>query len=211
MLSGFGGVSVRSALAIGLLSLGCRGAEPQTSVAAPEFLPSMCAQDQTRESYCDGLLPMTTAQGAPAPYETCPIGIELPPGAYPAKGSVARFDPNYTEWARQRAKPGHACCYSWCADVQIADVDEVLPYAGCNDPLAMQENYCMTELESGTSAPAPAPLERCPLAIQPPAAVSFSVPRAAPLDVAATQAKRTQGDTSCCYGWCSHAPPGMSR
>src|SRR5687767_9131776 len=33
----------------------------------PRFLPVACGVDQVREFYCDGLLPMSTALGAPEP------------------------------------------------------------------------------------------------------------------------------------------------
>lgn len=168
----------------------------------------VCAVDQVREFYCDGLLPMSTALGAPAPYESCPAGVEAPAGAYPRREHVARFDANYTEWARRRAQPGHTCCYSWCSALKVAQVDDVLPNAGCDKPGAMRENYCFPELETGTSLPAPAPLDRCPLAVTPPESVSFSVPKAAPLDIAETQARHQRNDGSCCYGWCSRMPAG---
>jgi hypothetical protein len=185
-------------------SSGTKAARPQASSAESE----VCGVDQVREFYCDGLLPMSTAVGAPAPYESCPAGIQAPAGAYARSEHVARFDSVYTEWARRRAQPGHTCCYSWCSPLKLAEVSEVLPYAGCDKPGAMRENYCFPELESGTTKPAPAPLDRCPLAVRPPEAVSFSVPKAAPLDVAETQARHQRGDGSCCYGWCSRMPAG---
>lgn len=192
-----------------LVAWGCSSAEkPIRREADPRLAPTACLEDQVREHYCDGLLPMSTALGAPPPYDSCPAGIEAPAGAYPRREHVARFDPHYTEWARRRATPGHTCCYSWCSALSVADVDDVLPHAGCDLPGAMRESYCFPELENGTSTPSPAPLERCPLAVRPPEAVSFSVPKAAPLDVAETQARRQRGDPSCCYGWCSRMPAG---
>lgn len=205
----FGSGKLLGAAVVAAVTLGSCGGGPTPKTvdnADAALAPSVCQRDQTREFFCDGLL---SGQGAPAPYENCPAGIELPAGGYPAKGSVARFDARYTEWARQRAKPGHACCYSWCADVRVADPADVLPYAGCTGPEVISDAYCMAELEAGTSAPAPDPLQRCPIAIQPPEAVSFAVPRAVPLDTAATQARRQQNDPACCYNWCSPKPPGM--
>ncbi|HEV8248088.1 MAG TPA: hypothetical protein VGP93_20075, partial [Polyangiaceae bacterium] len=83
------------------------------------------------------------------------------------------------------------------------------PGSGCQQPLAFHESYCMTELESGTEgALAASPLDRCPAAIQPPQASSFSVPPAALLDVKATSWRRSKGRPECCYSWCSIAPAG---
>ncbi len=205
---------MRGILSLALLGIavvvaaGCSSTEPrQRSPKQDDLSPLTCLRDQVREYYCDGLLPMSTARGAPAPYESCPAGIEPPPGDYPRKENVARFDAIYTEWDRKRAQPGHTCCYSWCAEVAVAKSTDVLPYAGCDEPGAMRENYCMPELESGTSEPAPEPLGRCPVAIRPPETKSFSVPKGAPLDLQETNARRQRGDTSaCCYGWCSKMP-----
>lgn len=150
---------------------------------------------------------MSTAVGAPAPYEACPAGIESPEGgAYPRRESVARFDAAYTAWARTRAQPGHTCCYTWCAKLAVADPDDVLPSAGCDQAGTIREDYCFPELESGTSEPGPAGLERCPLAIRPPPTRSFSVPKAAPLDLQETNARRQRNEPACCYGWCSYVP-----
>src|SRR5690606_12655399 len=99
--------------------------------------------------------------------------------------------------------PGHNCCYSWCAPVQVASLDQVLPQAGCGQPLVVRETYCMPTLEGGTSAPASAELPRCPVAIQPPEGKAFAVPPAAPLDLVVTGQRRQQGFDECCYGWCS--------
>jgi hypothetical protein len=192
---------------LALAAVGCSSAEkPVHPRAGSGNADGTCGLDQVREYYCDGLLPMSTALGAPAPYDSCPAGIEAPAGAYPRREHVARFDPTYTEWARRRAQPGHTCCYSWCSALNVAEAADVLPYAGCDVPGAIRENYCFPELETGASTPAPAPLDRCPLAVRPPEAVSFSVPKAAPLDVAERQASHQRGDGSCCYGWCSRMP-----
>jgi hypothetical protein len=205
------GTLLRAGFWLCLSASGCSSANPSPRQGAQaEASPLKCAVDQVRESYCEGLLPMSTATGAPPPYESCPAGIEVPAaGAYPAHDRVARFDAPYTEVARRRAKPGHACCYSWCASLKVADPTEVLPYAGCNQPGAARESYCFPELESGTTSPGPGALSQCPLAIRPPETVSFSVPKAAPLDLASTQQRRRQGDKSCCYGWCSRMPVGI--
>lgn len=193
-------------------ALGCASAEPPKTTPAskdPRFAPVACAEDQVREFYCDGLLPMSTALGAPAPYGNCPAGIESPPGVHERRQSIARFDAAYTEWARQRAKPGHACCYSWCAKVDVREPDDVAPEAGCDQAGAVRESYCMPELESGTSQPAESPLDQCPVAIRPPEVLHFSVPKAAPLDLVVTEERRGRGFPECCYGWCSRMPVGI--
>ncbi|HEY8943995.1 MAG TPA: hypothetical protein VIM73_07030 [Polyangiaceae bacterium] len=198
--------------AVTLAVLGCSKTEtpPANPEVAPiDFSPVTCPEDQVREFYCDGLLPMSTALGAPEPYGNCPAGIESPPGVHRSRQRVARFDAAYTEWARQRAKPGHACCYSWCADVEVRAVSDVPENAGCDQPGAVRESYCMPELEGGSSIPADSPWERCPLAIRPPEAIHFSVPKAAPLDFSMTGDRRGRGLTECCYGWCSRMPAGV--
>lgn len=193
----------------GLLACASRDPPPKPQPAPTPFAPAVCAADEVREYFCDGLLPMSSGLGAPAPFANCPAGVQTPSGAYPARASVARFDVARTTLARERAKPGHACCYSWCAKVLLADPAEVLPNAGCEGVASMPESYCFPELEAGTSLPGPAPFERCPLAVQPPEVVAFSVPKAAPLDVATTQQQRSRGGGQCCYGWCSRMPAGM--
>ena len=217
--------SLRYWLGLGVLALGCASAEPPTAGkdgrsgtrdgrssakdGSATTLP--CDVDQVRESYCEGLVPLSTAVGAPPPYQNCPAGIEVPSAAaaYPPSERVARFDTHYTEATRRRVQPGHACCYSWCAKVTTADPKDVLPAAGCSQAGASRETYCFPELEGGSREPGPAPYGRCPLAIRPPETVSFSVPKAAPLDLATTQAKRAAGEASCCYGWCSRMPAGI--
>jgi hypothetical protein len=211
---GFRGFAAWAALSAWLAVVGpsCSTAEPPRAKEPktdPNFAPVSCERDQVREFYCDGLLPMSTALGAPAPYGNCPAGIESPPGVHPSRQRVARFDAAYTEWARQRAKPGHACCYSWCSEVQVRQVRDVPEHAGCNQPGAVRESYCMPELEAGSSNPADAPWDRCPLAIRPPEVIHFSVPKAAPLDFAMTGDRRSRGLTECCYGWCSRMPAGV--
>lgn len=194
-------------------SLACSSTEPASppprQPSDSRFLPVACGVDQVREFYCDGLLPMSTALGAPEPYSNCPAGIESPPAVHPHRQRVARFDAAHTEWARQRAKPGHACCYSWCGAVDVRDPEDVPEQAGCDQPGAVRETYCMPELESGTSRPAEHPLERCPVAIRPPEVLHFSVPKAAPLDLVVTQERRRSGLNECCYGWCSRMPVGI--
>lgn len=152
---------------------------------------------------------MSTALGAPEPYGSCPAGIESPPGLHEERERVARFDAAYTEWSRERAKPGHTCCYSWCSSLQVRDPDEVAPHAGCDVAGSLRETFCMPELESGTSRPGPEPFDRCPVAIRPPEVIHFSVPRAAPLDFEKTREKRAHGARECCYGWCSRMPAGV--
>lgn len=211
MVFGSWGRSMQLAAAV-LVALGCASAEaPQAPSTGKDarFAPIVCAEDQVREFYCDGLLPMSTALGAPEPYGNCPAGIESPPGVHTSRHRIARFDAAYTAWARQRAKPGHACCYSWCSEVDVREADEVAPEAGCDHAGVIRETYCMPQLESGTSAPAESPLDQCPVAIRPPEVLHFSVPKAAPLDLVATEARRGRGFPECCYGWCSRMPVGL--
>ena len=91
----------------------------------------------------------------------------------------------------------------------VADPAKVPSGSGCDSPLAFVESYCLTEPEGGiSSAPAAAPYDRCPAAIEPPKAAAFSVPQAALLDWKSTGSRRSQGRPECCYAWCSNAPPG---
>jgi hypothetical protein len=203
---------LRYSLGLSWLVVACVSSEPHSKQPQDgTAVSNQCGVDEVRESYCEGLVPLSTAVGAPAPYENCPAGIEVPSAssAYPPRVRVARFDAGFTESNRRRVQPGHSCCYSWCATLTIADANDVLPSAGCEQPGAARETYCIPELESGSATPGPEPYARCPLAIRPPEAVSFSVPKAAPLDLATTQAKRAAGEPSCCYGWCSRMPAGI--
>lgn len=170
--------------------------------------PPVCPVDQVREYFCDGLLPLSSALPAPAPYSNCPSTIEHHEGYHKPRPPVAVFDSSYTGYIRKRHPPGHNCCYSWCAPVTVKSLADVLPEAGCNQPLAIRETYCFPTLEGGTSAPASDQLPRCPVAIQPPEGVAFSVPPAAPLDLTTTGQRRSQGFDECCYGWCSVQPGG---
>jgi hypothetical protein len=166
-----------------------------------------CAPDQTREFYCDELLPVGAPLSAPPPYQTCPAAVEPPSGDWGAPPS-GRFDPAYTRFIRSRVPPGHACCYSWCAPLAVRPADDALPSGTCEYRLALPEMYCVLEPESGTTEPAAGPWERCPAALKPPAGRSFSVPEAAPLDVTASSERRGQGLAECCYSWCSRLPEG---
>ena len=213
----YGMVSVGRGFLAGLLALsvlhaGCGKAEPPpASPPSDDFWtnsPKVCAVDQVREYFCDGLLPLESALPAPPPYSNCPSTVEHHEGFHGPRPPVAVFDESYTEHIRKRMPPGHNCCYSWCATVEVRSLEEVLPMAGCNDSMAMRETYCLPTLEGGTSRPASDALPRCPVAIQPPEAVSFSVPPAAPLDMVATSERRSRGFDECCYGWCSHQPGG---
>lgn len=177
--------------------------------SVPGFVPVLCQADQVREFYCESLLPMSTGLGAPAPYDSCPAGIEAPPGVHQPRERVARFDAAHTEWVRQRAKPGHACCYSWCADLEVRKPSEVPEQAGCDQPGSNRETFCMPELESGTSLPAEPPWDACPVALRPPEVLYFSVPAAAPFDPDVTRARHDRGHSECCYGWCSQMPAGL--
>jgi hypothetical protein len=192
------------------LALGCTsGPAPAPAPSSdPALAPLRCEEDQTREYQCEAFLPLGTSLAAPAPYEQCPVAMDIGFSAYPTRSTLARFDSGYTEYIRRRSPPGHNCCYSWCSDVKVADPSDVDAKA-CRSPLAFVESYCMTEFEGEVSgATARAPLDRCPAAIVPPAATSFSVPKAAALDLGMTGARRAQQRPECCYSWCSLAPPG---
>jgi len=169
--------------------------------------PLPCAKSEVREYFCDDLLPFNSEHAAPEPYQTCPSRLDVKGSVFPATSSVARFDVPRTEWTRKRVPPGHACCYSWCSKLAIADVDEVDP-AACQQPNAMREKLCISAAENGVSDAAPSPNERCAVAVAPPPAVAFTPPKAAGLDLQATSERRGQGLDECCYGWCSKAPLG---
>ena len=207
-----GNTLFRALLVAGVFYGGCSTPEPQAAGEQRRDYwsnsPKVCAVDQVREYFCDGLLPLEAALPAPPPYSNCPSTVEHHEGFHGPKPPIAVFDESYTEYIRKRVPPGHNCCYSWCADVAVRSLEEVLPMAGCNDPMSIRETYCLPTLEGGTSRPASQVLPRCPVAIRPPEAVSFSVPPAAPLDTVVTGERRAQGFDECCYGWCSHKPGG---
>jgi hypothetical protein len=180
--------------------------EPDPAAA---LAPQPCGEDEVREFQCEALLPLGPALGAPEPYESCPVTMAIGFSAYPTESKQARFDPRYTDYIRRRTSPGHNCCYSWCSKAKVVDPGKVPPNSGCDSPLAFLESYCLTEPEGGISgAAAAAPYDRCPAAIEPPKASSFSVPSAALLDWKSTGSRRSQGRPECCYAWCSNAPPG---
>jgi len=177
-------------------------AVPTPAVSSP------CARDQVRESFCDDLLPLSSSRPAPEPYDNCPGSTDIRPGAYPPVGRVAGFDPGLTDYTRARVQPGHSCCYSWCAKIELGEPSEAAP-AACRDAYGLPETYCMRELEGGSAVPATSPFERCAAAIRPPESVAFSVPASALLDLLLTAQRRN--DTKlreCCYAWCSKAPAG---
>jgi hypothetical protein len=181
----------------------------QARVAAREQNPSApCGEDEAREFYCDDLLPLTSSRPAPEPYDNCPGTVDVRPGAYKPIGRVAGFDKGFTEYTRQRQPPGHSCCYSWCSKVDIAQASQAAP-AACRDAYGMHENFCLRELEAGTTEPAASPYDHCPLALKPPQDSSFAVPASALLDVAKTTQTRQESKLAeCCYGWCSKVPSG---
>jgi hypothetical protein len=181
----------------------------EARVAARDQDPSLpCGVDEGREYFCDDLLPLTSSRPAPEPYDNCPGTVDIRPGAYQAIGRAAGFDKGFTEYTRKRVQPGHSCCYSWCSRVQVADPAQAAP-AQCRDAYGMHENFCLRELEGGTSEPAPSPYDRCPIAVRPPEASAFSAPASALIDMAQTTQRRQDTKLAeCCYGWCSKAPAG---
>lgn len=207
------GRRVRAAVlgAAGLwLSAACSSGKPKEAQSALDDQsgpPPPCHKDEVREYFCDDLLPFSSEKPAPEPFQTCPNSVGVKGNVFPATSSWARFDIPRTEWTRKRVPPGHACCYSWCSKLALADVEQV-DVDACRQPNAMPERLCISTAEAGVSEAAAAPNEQCATAITPPAGVAFTPPKAAALDLQATADKRSQGVSECCYGWCSKAPLG---
>jgi hypothetical protein len=199
-----------------LLFQGCGSGTKAPAVPPHDARASVCKVDQTREFYCDDLLPLAAALPAPAPYETCPSSIESAVGQYDPPPAVALFDSSYTQYTRKKTPPGSACCYSWCSSFKIGDARVASSQAACATAAAFREEYCMSEPEQGTSSSAGSPFDRCASAIVPPARAVFSVPQTALFDANATATHRSEkkeGESAalsnpCCYAWCSQAPPG---
>lgn len=199
------------ALVLGLASVcaalaACGAERAQGKRARASTAPKACRIDQVREYRCESLLPWTSALPAPEPYSACPAGIEVKDAVFPARSGLGRFDPDRTAWARKRSP--QQCCYSWCGKLAVVEASEVVDT--CRQPLAFPESSCVPELEVGTRLDlASEPYDRCAAAIRPPAANVFSVPKLGALfSPSLTAAKRRGGDSLCCYGWCSIAPPG---
>ena len=208
--------STRRVLAIGgaglslWLAVACSGnkaKDAQTAGDDQSGPPPACHKNEVREYFCDDLLPINSDKPAPEPYQTCPSNVGVKGNVFAPTSSWARFDIPRTEWTRKRVPPGHACCYSWCSTLIVADVDNV-DATSCQQPNAMPERLCISAAEAGVSDSAAAPNDRCAMAVVPPAGVAFTPPKAAALDVQATAEKRSQGLSECCYGWCSKAPLG---
>jgi hypothetical protein len=148
---------------------------------------------------------------APEPYQACPSSIRAPVSNLERPPSVGLFDASYTEYTRLRAPPGHACCFSWCSPLTLADAPApAAPAAGgaCRTATALHEEYCVGEPEGGTSRSVGPPFDRCPAAIVPPRKAAFAVPESALFDPQASSGRRATGQNDCCYSWCSPAPPG---
>jgi hypothetical protein len=202
------------AVASGLLGwwlvVACSGSKQKEAEAAVDdhtAPPPPCQEDEVREYLCDDLLPLSSEKPAAEPYQTCPSDVGVKGNVFPATSTWARFDIPRTEWTRGRVPPGHACCYSYCSKLALADVDQV-DAAACQQPNAMPERLCISTAEAGVSDAAAAPNELCAAAVAPPAGVAFAPPKAAALDLQATAERRGQGLSECCYGWCSKAPLG---
>lgn len=202
--------AVAAGLGLLWLAAACSGSKPkeaQVAVDDHSGPPPPCQQDEVREYLCDDLLPTNSEKPAPEPYQTCPGTVGVKGSVFPATSSWARFDIPRTEWTRKRTPPGHACCYSWCSKLAIAEPDQV-DAAACQQANAMPERLCFSAAEAGVSDAAAAPNEQCAAAVAPPAGVAFTPPKAAALDLRATAERRGQGLSECCYGWCSKAPLG---
>jgi len=188
----------------------CSGGKQKAAETADDDMtgpPPACNLDEVREYWCDDLLPLISDKPAAEPYQTCPSNVPVKGNVFQATSTVARFDVPRTEWTRKRVPPGHACCYSYCSKLVLAEVDEVDPN-GCAQPNAMPERLCISTSEAGVSEAAAAPNEQCAEAVAPPPGVSFRAPKAAALDLRVTAERRGQGLSECCYGWCSRAPLG---
>jgi len=172
--------------------------------------PPVCGVDEVREYQCEELLPLRSALPAPPPYDNCPGVIEDLVGELDPTPKVAVFDGSYTDYIRKRQPPGHSCCYSWCASVPLADARLIDPNARCDNGRAMRETYCFDEPEAGSRAPGAPPFDRCPGAVVPPEGEVFYSPSGALLDPVLTGERRALGFRSCCYAWCTIAPPGMN-
>jgi hypothetical protein len=180
---------------------------PETVAEDLSGPPPPCRRNEVREYFCDDLLPFNSDKAAPEPYQTCPNNVGVKGNVFKPTSTWARFDVPRTEWTRKRVPPGHACCYSWCSTLVVADVDEI-DATSCQQPNAMAERLCISSAEAGVSDAAAAPNDGCSAAVVPPAGVAFTPPKAAALDLQATAEKRGQGLSECCYGWCSKAPLG---
>jgi hypothetical protein len=202
--------AVVAGLAAWWLASACSAGRPKAAESAVDDAagpPPACQLDEVREYFCDDLLPFNSEKAAPEPYQTCPSNVGVKGNVFAATSTRARFDPTRTEWTRKRVPPGHACCYSWCSKLVIADA-EAVDVNACLQPNAMRERLCISSAEAEVSEPAAAPNEGCAVAVTPPAGVAFTAPKAAALDLQATAEKRGQGLSECCYGWCSKAPLG---
>jgi hypothetical protein len=203
-------LSVVGSLMACWLAVACAGDKQKPAEVAGEDLtgpPPACQTDEVREYFCDDLLPFNSEKPAAEPYQTCPSNIGVKGNVFAPTSTWARFDVTRTEWTRKRVPPGHACCYSWCSKLVLANADQVDVNA-CQQPNAMREKLCVSSAEAGVSDPAAAPNEGCATALVPPAGVAFTQPKAAALDLQTTAEKRGQGLAECCYGWCSKAPLG---
>ena len=192
------------------LAAGCSGSKQKVAATAADDQsgpPPPCHKNEVREYFCDDLLPVSSDKPAPEPYQTCPNTVGVKGNVFVPTSSWGHFDIPRTEWTRKRVPPGHACCYSWCSTLVVADTDEV-DAAACAQPNAMHERLCISAAEAGVSDSAAAPNDQCAVAVKPPAGVAFTPPKAAALDLQATGEKRSQGLSECCYGWCSKAPLG---
>lgn len=199
-----------------LMVAGACGGDDRRAKAPPVYWansPPQCKMDETREYYCDSLLPRGAAYDSPSAHRDCPVSLESHIGQLEPVPPVAVFDPSFTEHARRRMPPGNVCCYSWCSQLELVEPNAQIAAESCKSPAAFREQYCFDEPESGTSRPASQSYGRCPGAVVPPEREVFAVPQAALFDEAATSEKRRYGEPRCCYSWCSQAPPasGLQR
>jgi hypothetical protein len=195
-------------LVVCVLHSGCGGKPRGAEAPGPAAHTAVCGIDDTREYFCEELLPPTTSMPAPSPFESCPSVIDSPDSMFTPAPSVGLFDTSYTVYMRKRAPPGHSCCYSWCSHVKLGDPSAPSIQTTCASGAAFREEYCMEEPEVGTALSVGVPFDHCPAAIVPPRKAVFSVPESAPFDAQITSTHRGKGQAHCCYAWCSLAPPG---
>src|SRR5262245_48731824 len=76
---------LRSLALAGLLPFGlgfaaCGGSAPPPKPKSPHA--EACGVDQTREYFCEDLLPVATSMPAPPPYQACPSMLDDPASEY---------------------------------------------------------------------------------------------------------------------------------
>jgi hypothetical protein len=157
----------------------------------PKRRKPLCAVDQFPLAQC---LDLKANECPPSPPPT--RALRSPFGGR----TRARLDPEWTATAYKGT-----CCYDWCETIAIAA--GTMASAPCQ-PGQGKRVECFSAPEKGTTAPAAAPHDRCPVAVvfselsNMPGAFEgrFDPPRTAVQ--AAVQAERDGGAPPCCYEVC---------